>query len=386
MGESEIYPDVMTAEQRKRFDAAMAEIQPAFDHIHEELESCQRLTAADYAVRWWYSFNPKLRAANLVLDDGSVPWGDFAPAVSHVLPPERERRQSFPSKESALCEVFLAIFQKPPCLGRAVSYLRLISACRHLGFTKQPQSPLGQKKARTYRLCNGDFICALGSRPNLRQGVVLYLRKVGVLVGFWVVCLTSQTYGQDEFTSWNRTMPDVRPNPQTVVETLFCQSGLLQLIEMNSRFVGWDARAPGNAFEGRAIAYAFVRQPFENFELDWRHLRFGLLGLLGLILFYLGLYSLQLDLQIIVLHLQGRYLRFLLARRVTALQKLHRAKELNKLALQGRRPNGVNNRLQAFRERFGDSHVAGYSKAITSSKSQTWSETPASIAGVTRKL
>lgn len=45
-----VFPDPMTPEQRKRFDAAMAEIQPDLDRIHEELKSCQRLTAADYAV------------------------------------------------------------------------------------------------------------------------------------------------------------------------------------------------------------------------------------------------------------------------------------------------------------------------------------------------
>lgn len=44
------FPDPMTPEQRNRFNAAMAEIQPDLDHIHKELESCQRLTAADYAV------------------------------------------------------------------------------------------------------------------------------------------------------------------------------------------------------------------------------------------------------------------------------------------------------------------------------------------------
>lgn len=47
----EKYPSVFTTpEQQKRYDEAMKEIQPDLDRIHEELESCTRLTAADYAV------------------------------------------------------------------------------------------------------------------------------------------------------------------------------------------------------------------------------------------------------------------------------------------------------------------------------------------------
>lgn len=49
-GKTEEYPDPLTSEQRNRYEAAMAEIQPDLDRVCEEIERCQRLTAADYAV------------------------------------------------------------------------------------------------------------------------------------------------------------------------------------------------------------------------------------------------------------------------------------------------------------------------------------------------
>lgn len=44
------YPDVLTPEKRRKYEAAMAEIRSDMKRIHKECEDSQRITAKDLSI------------------------------------------------------------------------------------------------------------------------------------------------------------------------------------------------------------------------------------------------------------------------------------------------------------------------------------------------